>query len=70
MKYAIIIEPTSAGFSAYCPDLPGCVSTGRTRGEVEENMREAILFHLDGMRAEGLEIPQPSSDVGHVEVST
>ena len=52
-KYLIVIEPTNTGFSAYSPDLPGCVSTGRTREEVEQNMREAISFHLDGLREEG-----------------
>ena len=53
MKYLIIIEPTNTGFSAYSPDLPGCVSTGATRPECESNMREAIEFHLDGLREEG-----------------
>ena len=70
MKYAIILEPTDTGFSAYCPDLPGCVSTGATREEVETNMRESILFHLEGMRAEGLEVPTPTSDVGYVQLTT
>jgi predicted RNase H-like HicB family nuclease len=48
MKYLIVIEPTSAGFSAYSPDLPGCISTGTTREEVERNMQEAIEFHVGG----------------------
>ena len=52
-KYLIVIEPTQTGFSAYSPDLPGCISTGRTREEVELNMREAIAFHLDGLRDSG-----------------
>lgn len=52
-KYLIVIEQTSTGFSAYSPDLPGCVSTGATRKDVERNMREAIAFHLDGIREEG-----------------
>jgi predicted RNase H-like HicB family nuclease len=69
MKYVIVIEPTSTGFSAYCPDLPGCVSTGQSREEVEANIREAIQFHLDGMRAEGMELPLPASEIAHVEVS-
>ena len=48
-KYLIVIEETSTGYSAYSPDLDGCVSTGRTREEVEKNMQEAIAFHLDGL---------------------
>jgi predicted RNase H-like HicB family nuclease len=52
-KYFIVIEQTSTGFSAYSPDLPGCVSTGATREDVERNMHEAIAFHLDGLREEG-----------------
>ena len=69
MKYAIVIEPTSTGFSAYCPDLPGCVSTGATREETERNMREAIEFHLDGIREDGEAIPEASSRVAFVDIS-
>ena len=58
MQYLIVIEPTDSGFSAYSPDLPGCVSTGATREEVEANMREAVAFHLEGLRLEGVEIPR------------
>jgi predicted RNase H-like HicB family nuclease len=61
-QYLIVIEPTGTGFSAYAPDLPGCVSTGQTRQEVEENIKEAIAFHLDGLREEGLPVPQPRSE--------
>jgi predicted RNase H-like HicB family nuclease len=53
-KYLIVIEEISTGYSAYSPDVPGCVSTGRTREEVESNMREAIEFHVEGMRLEDL----------------
>lgn len=67
-KFLIVIEETSTGYSAYSPDLPGCVSTGRTRDEVEHNMREAIDFHLDGMRLEGIEVPEPHSYSAHIEV--
>lgn len=70
MKYLIVIEPTNTGFSAYSPDLLGCVSTGQTREEVETNMHEAIEFHLDGLREEGYPIPQPSSVSAYVEVAT
>ena len=69
MKYAIVIEPTNTGYSAYCPDLPGCISTGSSREDVENNMREAIALHVDGMKAEGMPVPEPTSEVGLVEVS-
>jgi predicted RNase H-like HicB family nuclease len=68
MKYLVIIEPTSTGFSAYSPDLPGCASTGATREEVETNMQEAIEFHLDGLREEGEPIPEPASAAAFVDV--
>ena len=54
-KSLIVIEETNAGYSVYSPDLPGCISTGRTREEVQHNMREAIDFHLEGMRLDGME---------------
>ena len=60
-RYLIMIEETPAGYSAYSPDVPGCVATGRTRLEVESEMQGAIKFHLDGLREEGLPIPKPSS---------
>jgi len=67
-KYLIVIEETSTGYSAYSPDLPGCVSTGASRAEVEHNMREAIEFHLEGLRFEGLEVPAPHTYSAYVEV--
>jgi predicted RNase H-like HicB family nuclease len=60
-KYLVVIEETETGFSAYSPDLPGCIATGTTREEVEREIREAIEFHLDGMKQEGMEIPAPHS---------
>jgi len=69
MKYLIVIEPTETGFSAYSPDLPGCVSTGASRDECEENMREAIEFHIDGLREEGQPVPSPGSSATFVEVA-
>jgi predicted RNase H-like HicB family nuclease len=69
MKDLIIIEPTSTGYSAYSPDLPGCASTGATREECESNMHEAIEFHLDGLRLEGEPIPQPATIAAFVEVA-
>jgi predicted RNase H-like HicB family nuclease len=69
MKYLIVIEKTSTGYSAYSPDLLGCVSTGATIEEVEQNMQEAIEFHLDGLRQEGFPVPEPSSASAYVEVN-
>ena len=63
MRYAIVIEQAEGNYSAYVPDLPGCVATGASIAEVESEIREAIAFHLDGMREDGLPIPQPSSKV-------
>jgi predicted RNase H-like HicB family nuclease len=68
-KYLIVIEQAASGFSAYSPDLPGCVSTGRTRDEVEAAMREAIAFHLDGLREDGVPIPKPTASAAYVDVA-
>lgn len=68
-RYLVIIEQTATGFSAYSPDLPGCVATGRTRAVVEANMREAIEFHIDGLREDGFEVPPPQSDSAYVDVA-
>lgn len=68
-KYLIVIEETPSGFSAYSPDVPGCVSTGRTRAEVEAQMREAIELHLDGLREDGAPIPRPSASAAYVDVA-
>jgi len=69
MRYAIVIERAGANFSAYVPDLPGCAATGATVEETEREIREAIAFHLEGMREDGLEVPEPSSRVEYVEVA-
>lgn len=66
-KYLIVIEKTANNLSAFSPDLPGCVATGVTQSEVEERMREAIRMHLDGMREDGLTIPEPSSIAEYIE---
>ena len=68
MKYLIIIEPTASGFSAYSPDLPGCVAVGGTQREVQENMREAVQFHVEGLRAENLPVPAPTSSSAYVDI--
>lgn len=69
MRYAIVIEAAGANFSAYVPDLPGCVATGSTVEEVEGEIRTAIEFHLEGLRADDLPIPPASSRVDYVEVA-
>ncbi|MBW4614720.1 MAG: type II toxin-antitoxin system HicB family antitoxin [Desmonostoc vinosum HA7617-LM4] len=69
MQYLIVIEKTETGYSAYSPDLLGCVSTGSTREEVEQNMRQAVEFHLDGLKLEGFEIPQPTTSSVYIEVA-
>ena len=66
MKYLIVVEKTETGFSSYCPDLPGCVATGATRDEVEREMAAAVSFHLDGMKEDGLQIPEPSTYVTYI----
>ena len=67
-RYLIVIEETGTGYSAYSPDLPGCVSTGQTREQVEANMDQAIRLHLDGLREEAYEVPEPHSYSTYVEV--
>lgn len=67
-KYLIVIEPTQTGFSAYSPDLPGCISSGRTRKEVQNNMREAMAFHVEGLRVEGQAVPEPQTYFAYVEL--
>ncbi len=67
-RYLIVIEETKTGYSAYSPDLEGCVAAGSTKEEVEGKMREAIEFHLEGIKAEGLHIPRPHSFSTYLEV--
>ena len=68
MRYAIVIENAGTNYSAYVPDLPGCVATGATAEEAEREIREAIEFHIEGLREDGLPIPQPSSAVRYVDI--
>jgi len=68
MRYAVVIEQGEANYSAYVLDLPGCVAAGDTLEETERLIREAIEFHLEGMRADGLPIPEPRSRVEYIEV--
>jgi predicted RNase H-like HicB family nuclease len=69
MRYAIVIERAAGNFSAYVPDLPGCIATGATVEEAEKAIREAIEFHLEGMKADGAFPPPPSSTVDYVEIA-
>ena len=69
MRYAIVIEKAESNYSAYVPDLPGCVATGGTIEEVESQIREAIEFHLEGMREDGTPIPPPASRVEYVDIA-
>lgn len=69
MRYAIVIEKAEGNFSAYVPDLPGCIATGSTVEEVESQIREAIEFHLEGMREDGAPIPPPASRVEYVDIA-
>ncbi|MCC7168784.1 MAG: type II toxin-antitoxin system HicB family antitoxin [Rhodospirillales bacterium] len=67
-KYAIVIERGENNLSAYVPDLPGCITTGRTTDEIARNIREAIELHLEGMREDGEPIPEPQTEVAYVEL--
>lgn len=69
MKYAIVIEKAEGNYSAYVPDLPGCVATGATVEELENEIREAIAFHIEGMREDGLPVPAPTSQVEYIELA-
>jgi predicted RNase H-like HicB family nuclease len=68
-KYPVIIEKANGNYSAYSPDLPGCVSTGATIEETLSRMRDAIQFHIEGLKKEGLDIPEPSTKVEYIEIS-
>jgi len=70
MRYAIVIENAQSNYAAYAPDLPGCIATGATVAETESLIREAIELHLEGLKADGLPIPLPSSQVEYVDVLT
>jgi predicted RNase H-like HicB family nuclease len=66
-KYLVIFEKAKTNYSAYSPDLPGCIATGKTREETEKNIKEAISFHIDGLKEDGLPIPKPSAFTEYVE---
>jgi len=69
MRYAIVIEKAENNYAAYVPDLPGCVTTGETIEETERQIREAIEFHIRGLREDGLPVPEPSSKVNYIDVA-
>ena len=68
MKYLVVIEPAERGFGAYVPDLPGCMAAGATRDEVRDLIQQAILFHIEGLKASGEPVPPPSSQGEWVDV--
>jgi predicted RNase H-like HicB family nuclease len=69
VRLLIVVERTASGFSAFSPDLPGCAATGASQNDVEREMREAVEFHLEGMRLEGLPVPPPHTYATYVEVA-
>lgn len=68
-QYAVVFERGKRNWSTYVPDLPGCVATGRTRKQTEQVIREAIEFHIEGMRLQGEHVPEPVSSAANVRVS-
>jgi len=68
-RYLVIIEEAESGFSAFLPDIPGCIATGATRDEVESAMQEGVAFHLEGLRESGEPVPPPRSTAAYVEVA-
>jgi predicted RNase H-like HicB family nuclease len=69
MKYLVVIEETSTGYSAFSPDVPGCIATGATQDEVRKCMQEALEFHVEGLRADGERVPRPTTSSCYVEVA-
>jgi len=69
MKYAMVIERGPRNYSAFAPDLPGCVAVGATLEKVKEDMRSAIAFHIDGLRRNGDPVPPPTTDIAYAEIA-
>jgi len=67
-KYIVVFEKANDNYSAYSPDIPGCIATGSTRGEAEKNIKEAITFHLEGLKKDGLPVLEPASFTEYIEV--
>jgi predicted RNase H-like HicB family nuclease len=68
-EYVVIYEHTGNNWAAYSPDVPGCMATGQTREEVEHNFKDALVFHIEGLKESGLPVPEPSSETGRVTVA-
>ena len=68
MKYVVIVEKGKSSYGAYVPDLPGCIAAAKTKAEVLKLIRAAIHFHLEGLRDDGLPLPQPASSIEYVEI--
>jgi len=68
IRYPVIIEKARGNYSAYCPDLPGCIATGKTLKETLENIQSAVEFHLEGLKREGMRIPKPKTNIEYIEV--
>ena len=66
-RYAVVIEKAAENYSAYVPDLPGCVATAATVEAIEEEIRDAIRFHIEGLEADGVEVPEPTSIAEYIE---
>ncbi|MEN6350519.1 MAG: type II toxin-antitoxin system HicB family antitoxin [Syntrophomonas sp.] len=69
MKYSIVIENAGKSYSAYSPDVPGCIATGKTISEAKENLQKALEFHIQGLKEDGLPVPEPASQVDYLTVS-
>ena len=69
MRYAVVIERAGDNFSGYVPDLPGCVATGASVREAAQRLREAIAFHIEGLRSDGIAIAEPTSCVEYIEIA-
>jgi len=67
MRYLVVVERTENNYSAYVPDLPGCIATGATAEDVQQNIREAIAMHMEGLREDGLPVPAPQTQAEFVE---
>jgi predicted RNase H-like HicB family nuclease len=67
MRYAVVIEKADGNYSAYVPDLPGCIATGDTRDEAEQEIRAAVRFHLDGLKEDGIPAPVPQATLAYVD---
>lgn len=68
-EYVAIYEHTENNWTAYSPDVPGCMAAGKTKEEVERNFADALTFHIEGLKAEGLPVPEPTSETGRVSIA-